>query len=65
MLPIVSRHLSCYQFLASRSAVVSSTRSWEVNPPMLWTWMMVIGALFLGMNLGVVLMGVLAAERHD
>ncbi len=35
------------------------------KPPMLWTWMMVIGALFLGMNLGVVLMGVLAAERHD
>lgn len=65
MLPIFARHLSCYQFLASRSPVVSSTRSWPEKPPMLWTWMMVIGALFLGMNLGVVLMGVLAAERHD
>jgi hypothetical protein len=32
---------------------------------MFWAWMIVIGALILGMNLGVVLMGVLAAERHE
>jgi hypothetical protein len=32
---------------------------------MFWAWMIVIGALILGMNLGVVLMGVLLAERHE
>lgn len=30
-----------------------------------WNWMILIGALTLGMNLGVVLMGVLAADRRN
>jgi hypothetical protein len=30
-----------------------------------WNWMILIGAFILGMNLGVVLMGVLAANRRD
>ena len=32
---------------------------------MLWNWMIVIGALTLGMNLGVLLMGVLVADRRN
>lgn len=30
-----------------------------------WNWMVVIGAFILGMNLGIVLMGVLAGGRRD
>jgi hypothetical protein len=30
-----------------------------------WSWMVSIGAFVLGMNLGVLLMGVLAAARRD
>ena len=30
-----------------------------------WNWMILIGAFILGMNLGVVLMGVLAADRRE
>ncbi len=32
---------------------------------MWWTWMAVAGALLLGMNLGALLMGMLAAGRQD
>lgn len=32
---------------------------------MSWTWMAVAGAFLLGMNLGVLLMGILAAGRQE
>ena len=30
-----------------------------------WNWMILIGAFILGMNLGVLLMGGLAADRRN
>lgn len=30
-----------------------------------WTWMAVIGAFLLGMNFGLLLMGMLAAGHHE
>jgi hypothetical protein len=32
---------------------------------MSWTWMATAGAFLLGMNLGILLMGMLAAGRHE
>jgi hypothetical protein len=32
---------------------------------MSWSWMAIVGAFLLGMNLGVLLMGMLAVGRHE
>jgi hypothetical protein len=40
-------------------------RSQRRADAMLWIWMAVAGAFLLGMNFGLLLMGMLAAGRHE